>query len=222
MKGRSKRFFQLGIVALLVVPQNSCRTPYQQPDGMDLASIDILNYSDYPISQIIYRNAADCTGREEIGDLLQPGERNTANIAAGDATVQVGAASSPLIYTRYGGRSCVMPISFHADRSKRYRLAFRISGDTCSIEFSEVAMNGRATPAAFDEREFSAPLTSAGSFCSERRIHHAGIPASAVPAPPTVTAVSVTPPPGSSCTPEQRELARIARENGYRSSLKCE
>jgi len=170
MKELSKNIFRLAFPTLLIAPQLSCQTPYVEPAGGERASIEFVNESSLPMSQMVYRGAAECTDRQKIGELLRPGERRITNVPTGAAAVEVSADFSRM-YTQYGtfASGCIIPISFQANKAKKYRLTFRQTDNACSFDFTEVTSDGRTNSTAYEQREWIKPFSESGPFCRPKR-----------------------------------------------------
>lgn len=174
---------------LLLIPIISgCQSaPYQEPKSGPLTTIKFINASQHPMSVQVYEDAAQCTNRHKVGDVVY-GAPKIVNVQAGKkmaftAVIQdagmgadnqkalvalggaVGAAIAATAATS-GSNSCLPTIDFVPKEGTKYILKLSVDGANCKFDFTEDYPSNKP-PAEFTVREWIRPWGEAGPFCKK-------------------------------------------------------
>jgi hypothetical protein len=153
--------------AVLLATLVGCYTPYVATYTTDSATVIVHNASKGKMSASIYSDATACTGRSMLAPMLVGGERRTIFLRT-DREVAISTGQDLGIDSRQR-IGCVNALSFTPQSGHTYLLGVG-ARQACSMEMSEIGPGSqpRHVPVEVQHREFHAPLTESGEFCTRR------------------------------------------------------
>lgn len=154
-------------VALISGCAQTEKRPYQDPTSGATAFVIFRNDSPGRANVAVYDDAARCSGRRFLPDLLV-GEQNTIRVRAGE----------PFAFTfRYAvpnttpQRYCSVTATFDPQAEARYLVSMRQTGDSCTTEVGQVELgaDGRLRPIGgvkvIQRLPAKEPADESGPFC---------------------------------------------------------
>ena len=158
-------------LALIVSAVTAC-AGYRGIEGTNAVPINFQNETSRVMSAHIYSNSQECTGRQSLIPLLQPGETRKTTVSS-DREVAFTLAIDLSVAIRgreFVAESCSVTASFMPERGKSYQARMRATQKSCRLELLEVASNGGALrTVSYAPRRWKRGFTEADSFCEARK-----------------------------------------------------
>jgi len=154
-------------VALISGCAQTEKRPYQDPTSGATAFVIFRNDSPGRANVAVYDDAARCSGRRFLPDLLV-GEQNTIRVRAGEPFAFTFRYAVPNTQPQ---RYCSVSASFDTQADQRYLVSMRQSGSSCTTEVGLVEQDayGQPQPAGGVKvvRRLPAkePQDESGAFC---------------------------------------------------------
>lgn len=173
----------LTLLITVAVTLAGCATPYKEPAGDSIASIDFINDGSEPMVVYFHRGPEECTDRMKAGG-VQPNAHRKLVVAAGKNEVfTVGMSPNGKNTMRVFGvvgvlasmplhKGCTPTIDFVPEVGRAYEFSMSSEGNDCRYQLhSKPSATQRAEKpvfVAFTEREWIRAMDEAGPFCKKK------------------------------------------------------
>jgi hypothetical protein len=166
-----------------VVFAAGCATPYKEPTGSNVASIEFIDETSQPMSVHLHGDAKECTDRVNTGG-VQPNSRRKVVVRAEQSTAftvgmdpkglgishMFGALGALLGANTYKG--CTPTLDFIPEAGRTYVFRMNSDASVCSYQFFARPLAGQpadeAVPVNFTQREWIRASTETGPFCKKK------------------------------------------------------
>ena len=180
MRALHYRLMALPLAAML----SSCTTPYQEPAGSSLASIEFVNDTAEVMGMQLYLDSTECTNRKSAG-FVDPrrarkvsilGRQNlgiTVIMDANRRTLPI-ALNGPMAgaIISHSEEACHPTINFAPQVGHAYVFKARSDGKTCTFQFFErPSANQRPdeeVAVEYTRRIWTKPMTESGAWCKKQ------------------------------------------------------
>lgn len=167
----------------IAITISGCATPYKEPTGDSVASIEFIDETSQPMSVHMHGDSKECTDRTNTGGVQAKSERKLVVPANQDVVFTVGmdpkGTNFALMFGAVGALiaanthlGCTPTIDFVPEVGRTYIFRMNTDSKNCSYQFyAKPSANQRpeeATPVAFTEREWIRAATEAGPFCKKK------------------------------------------------------
>lgn len=160
-----------------------CATPYQEPTGNAVASIEFIDDAPGPMSVHLHGDSTECTNRVSPG-LVQPKSSRKLKVQAGQSLVfttgidapgsqavfalgTIGALAGPAFI-----KGCRATLEFIPEEGRTYMFTMRYIDGACGYqlveESSPSSSQGPTVPVRFETRKWIRAMTEAGPFCEKK------------------------------------------------------
>jgi len=173
----------MALFITVAVTLTGCATPYKEPTGNSIASIEFVNDGSEPMVVHFHGGAEECTDRMKAAS-VQPNAQHKLAVAAGKNEVfTVGMTPNGKNTMRVFGvvgvlasmpfhKGCTPTIDFVPEVGRAYEFRMSSEGNTCNYQFySKPSATQRAEKpvfVAFTEREWIRAMGEGGPFCKKK------------------------------------------------------
>ncbi|WP_157634412.1 hypothetical protein [Variovorax sp. Root318D1] len=160
-----------------------CATPYQEPTGKAVASIEFVDDAPGPMSVHLHGDSKECTDRVNPG-LVQPKSSRKLKVQAGQSLVFTTGIDAPgsLVLFAMGAvgalagpafiKGCSATLEFIPEEDRAYIFTMRYIDGGCGYRLVEASspnsFSGPAVPVKFEVRKWIRAMTEAGPFCEKK------------------------------------------------------